>query len=133
MRGLRTSIDQLRVVNPSLAERIATINRDLEALMTSTSPDPWISSERSRAKGLDGMEPIGRLVVKQRNLVEERNSVILQIQALPGFDFFLKAPSFDTLRSAAVHGSKARMSGTIKHEIVPAHSTGGTFQLPAGR
>ncbi|KAH9955994.1 hypothetical protein BC827DRAFT_1386171 [Russula dissimulans] len=81
MRGLRTSVDQLRVVNSSLAE-----------------------SECSRAEGLDGMDPIGRLVVKQQNLVEERKSVILQIQALPGFDCFLKAPSFDTLRSAAVHG-----------------------------
>ncbi|KAH9955989.1 CHAT domain-containing protein [Russula dissimulans] len=104
MRGLRTSVDQLRVVNSSLAERIATINRDLEALTTSTSQDPWISSECSGAEGLDGMEPIGHLVVKQRNLVEERKSVILQIQALPGFEWFLKAPSFDTICSAAVHG-----------------------------
>ncbi|KAH9955986.1 CHAT domain-containing protein [Russula dissimulans] len=104
MRGLRTSVDQLRVVNSSLAERIATINRDLEALTTSTFQDPWIASECSRVEGLNEMDPMGHLVVKQQNLVEERNKVILQIQALPGFDFFLKVPSFDTLRSAAVHG-----------------------------
>jgi hypothetical protein len=30
--------------------------------------------------------------------------LILQIQALPGFDTFLKRPSFDTLHSAARHG-----------------------------
>ncbi|KAH9955983.1 CHAT domain-containing protein [Russula dissimulans] len=118
MRGLRTSVDQLRVVNSSLAERIATINRDLEALTTSTSPDPWISSECSGAEGLDGMEPIGHLVVKQRNLVEERNKVILQIQALPGFDRFLMAPSFDTLRSAAVHGPIIIINHSVWHSDI---------------
>ncbi|KAH9993128.1 CHAT domain-containing protein [Russula compacta] len=50
------------------------------------------------------MDPVGRLVVKQRKLVEERNRVISQIRAQPGFDRFLIPPSFDTLRSAAAGG-----------------------------
>jgi CHAT domain-containing protein len=50
------------------------------------------------------MDPFGRLVVKQRNLLDERNDLITQIQALPGFERFMKALSFDTLRSAAAHG-----------------------------
>jgi CHAT domain-containing protein len=42
--------------------------------------------------------------VKQRKLLDERNSLIVRIQALPGFESFLMAPSFDTLRSAAARG-----------------------------
>jgi len=34
----------------------------------------------------------------------KRNEVISQIRALPGFEDFLKTPSFDTLRSAAARG-----------------------------
>ncbi|KAH9963566.1 hypothetical protein BC827DRAFT_119314 [Russula dissimulans] len=50
------------------------------------------------------MEPFGRLVLEQRKLVEERDSLILKIRTLPGFERFLMAPSFDTLRSAAALG-----------------------------
>jgi CHAT domain-containing protein len=50
------------------------------------------------------MDPFGRLVVKQRKHLVARNSLIVQIQALPGFERFLMAPSFDTLRSAAARG-----------------------------
>ncbi|KAI0283874.1 CHAT domain-containing protein [Russula brevipes] len=58
------------------------------------------SIEQLRAE----MDPFGRLVVKHRKLLDERNSLIVQIQALPGFESFLMAPSFDTLRSAAARG-----------------------------
>jgi CHAT domain-containing protein len=54
--------------------------------------------------GGDGMDPFGRLVVKQRNLVQKRDRLISQIQAFPGFERFLKPPSFDILRSSATHG-----------------------------
>ncbi|KAH9957209.1 CHAT domain-containing protein [Russula dissimulans] len=96
MRGFRTSIDQLRVVDSTLAEKFAAINRDLEALTTSISPDALMNDVR--AESLSGMDPFGRLVVEQRKLLEERNSIITEIQALPGFEQFLMAPSFDTLR-----------------------------------
>ena len=50
------------------------------------------------------MDWFGRVVVKQRKLLDERNSLITQIRSLPGFENFLMAPSFDTLRSAAACG-----------------------------
>ena len=50
------------------------------------------------------MDPFGRLVIKQRKLVEERDALISQIQDQPGLEGFLKVPSFATLRSAASHG-----------------------------
>ena len=50
------------------------------------------------------MDPLGRLVVKQRKLVEERDKLISQIRDQPRFDSFLIPPSFNTLRSAAAGG-----------------------------
>ena len=102
MRGLRTSIHQLRAANLPLAEKFAVVNRDLEALTISDSPVVWMQD--SRVGGHEAMDPVGRLVVKQRKLVEERDRLIYQIRAQPGFDTFLITPSFDTLRSAAAGG-----------------------------
>jgi len=102
MRGLRMSIDQLRLINLPLAERFAAINNDLEALTTSSSTGIWPNEGQADSDEL--MDPIGRLVIKQRALVAERDKLISQIQSLPGFRTFLTTPSFDTLRSAAEHG-----------------------------
>jgi len=102
MRGFRTSIDRLRVVDSTLAGKFAAINRELEELTTSVSPDAWRND--LRVEGLSGMDPFSNLVAKQRKLLEDRNNIINEIQALPGFERFLMAPSFDTLRSAAAHG-----------------------------
>ncbi|KAH9969331.1 CHAT domain-containing protein [Russula compacta] len=102
MRGLRTSIDQLHAVNLPLAKKFAAVNRDLEALTISASPA--ISMEDGQIDGREGMDPFDRLVVKQRKLVEERDRLISQIRAQPGFDSFLIPPSFDSLRSAAAGG-----------------------------
>jgi CHAT domain-containing protein/tetratricopeptide (TPR) repeat protein len=103
MRGLRTSIDQLHAVDTPLAEQFANINRELETLtMTTVSPD--VSLNDSGAEDRDKMEPFGRLVMKQRKLMEEREGLIMHIRTLPGFERFLTAPSFDALRSAAARG-----------------------------
>ena len=102
MRGLRVSTDQLRLVNLPLAERFAAINSDLEALTTSSSAGIW--TNQGHADSDKPMDPFGRLVVKQRGLVAERDKLISQIQSLPGFGTFLMTPSFDTVRSAAEHG-----------------------------
>jgi len=102
MRGLRMSTDRLRLVNLPLAERFAAINKDLEALTTSSSAGIW--PNQGHADSDKPMDPFGRLVVKQRALVAERDKLISQIQSLPGFETFLTTPSFDTLRSAAEHG-----------------------------
>jgi CHAT domain-containing protein/tetratricopeptide (TPR) repeat protein len=102
MRGFRTSIEQLRAVDLPLAEKFAAVNRNLEELTTSGSSSVWMDGgETNDSKEMD---PFGRLVVKQRKLSDERKSLIVQIQALPGFESFLKTPSFDTLRSAAARG-----------------------------
>ena len=102
MRGLHTSIDQLHEVNLPLAETFAGVNRALEALTVSGSRVVWM--EDGQTSGHEGMDPFGRLVVKQRKLVKERDELISQIRAQPGLDTFLIPPSFDRLRFAATDG-----------------------------
>ena len=103
MRSLRTSIDQLRVVNLPLADKFAAVNQDLEALTMSGS-HVWMNDLQVTVDRSDGMDTFGRLVVKQQKLIEERAQLISQIQSLPGFETFLSPPSFDTIRSAASRG-----------------------------
>ena len=50
------------------------------------------------------MDPYGRGVIRKKELLDDREKLITQIQGLSGFDTFLKPPPFDTLRSAASHG-----------------------------
>ncbi|KAH9005585.1 CHAT domain-containing protein [Lactarius hatsudake] len=104
MRSLRTQMVRLIEEDPPLAKRFAEINQELEALTTSITPSGRPEMEGGVGEGSDGMDPFGRLVVKQRKLVEERDALIYQIRGRPGLDGFLKAPSFTALRSAASHG-----------------------------
>jgi len=101
MRGLRTSTDKLRAADSHLADKFAAVNRDLEKLTLIPSLDGNINGKNS---AFEGMEPFGHLVMQQRKLLDDREKLVSQIQALPGFDTFLKPPSFDTLRSVACHG-----------------------------
>jgi CHAT domain-containing protein len=101
MRGLRTSIDQIRAEDANLADKFAAVSRDLEKLTLKTSPDNYGGG---REHGAVRMDPFGHLVVQQRKLLDDRNKLISQIQALPGFETFMKSPSFDKLHSAAARG-----------------------------
>jgi CHAT domain-containing protein len=101
MRGLRTSIDQIRAADSHLADEFAAVNRDLEML---TLTIPSNSNDGGPDGGFVRMDPFGHLVVKQRKLLDDRNKLISRIQALPGFETFLKSPSFDKLLSAAARG-----------------------------
>ncbi|KAH9179061.1 CHAT domain-containing protein [Lactarius sanguifluus] len=104
MRGLRTPMVRLIEEDPPLAKRFADINQELEALTTSITPSGRLEMGDGVGEGSDGMDPFGRLVVKQRKLVEERGALISQIRDRPGLEGFLKAPSFISLRSAASRG-----------------------------
>ena len=100
MRGLRTSIDQIRLADSNLADKFSAINRELETLALTFS----LNNGVDRNNDLEGMDPYGHSVMRKQKLLNDREKLITQIQALPGLDTFLKPPSFDTLRSAASHG-----------------------------
>ena len=101
MRGLRTSIDQIHAVDSRLAEKFAAVNRDLETLTLTISAN---RNGDGPGGNFMGMDPFGQLVVQQRKLLDDRSKLILQIRSLPGFETFLKSPSFDNLHSAAARG-----------------------------
>ncbi|KAI9452973.1 CHAT domain-containing protein [Lactarius psammicola] len=104
MHHLRTSVDQLLLSHPDLAHKFATVNRDLEELTKSIPPSHQLNVDDGAADNLRAVDPFGRFLLKRSGLLKERDNLIAQIQALPGFDSFQTAPSFDTLRSAASSG-----------------------------
>jgi hypothetical protein len=106
MRRLRVPIDQLLEVDPDLGRKFAAVNHDLEELTKSVPPSHKLSMDDGPADSDDlrAVDPFGRLLLTQRNLLKERTKLISQIQSLPGFDGFLASPSFDKLRTAASSG-----------------------------
>jgi CHAT domain-containing protein len=106
LRGLRTSTDRLRASHPVLGDRFTSINQELEALTTSPSSGANVQLGLDRIESHDygGMEQLHPLMVKQQEILEERDALISQIRNLQGFKDFLRPLSFDTLRSAASRG-----------------------------
>ncbi|KAF8267574.1 CHAT domain-containing protein [Lactarius quietus] len=104
MRNLRTSIDQLLEANPQLGREFAAVNRDLEELTKSIPPSHKLTLDDGATDGFRAVDSFGRLLLKQRGLLKERDKLISQIQALPNFDNFLTPLSFDALRPAADSG-----------------------------
>jgi hypothetical protein len=104
LRHLRVPIDQLLEACPDLGHKFAAVNRDLEELTKSIPPSHKLGMDDGATDDLRAVDQFGRLLLKQRGLLKERNKLISQIQALPAFDSFLASPSFDTLRSSASSG-----------------------------
>ena len=100
MRGLRTSIDRIRLANSILADKFSEVNRELETLTLAFS----LNDNANGLNTIEGMDSYGHSVIRKQKLLGDREEIITQIRALSGFDTFLKPPSFDTLRSAASHG-----------------------------
>ena len=99
MRGLRTQRAQVvQEVSPS-AERLSEINKALAVLTTSTTPTARAEVEDNVVQGRNRMDSFGRLITKQRKLMEERDALI---QAQPGLERVVQ--TFSTLRSAASRG-----------------------------
>ena len=132
MRGLRTSVDQLRAADLTLAEKFAAINQNLEAVtMPVATSDASIEIDNPRAEATDGLDTFGRLVLQQRKLLEDRNELISQIQTLPGFKDFLNSPSFDAPKSAASHGPVIIINHSRwRSDIVILHSNSTPSHLP---
>ncbi|KAI9441239.1 hypothetical protein H4582DRAFT_2205741 [Lactarius indigo] len=87
MRGLRTSVDQLRNVDPALADKFQDVSQALETVTTPVS-----------------LHEIRKLLQEQRRTLQDLQAIISQIRKLSGFESFLKAVPFHTLRNAASGG-----------------------------
>ncbi|KAH9962739.1 CHAT domain-containing protein [Lactifluus volemus] len=104
MRSFRTSTDRLAAVDLALAEEFVAINSKLEQVTTSIVPYGITQREGSGGEGSGRLDSFGPLVEKRQKLVDDREKLISRIRALPDLDNFLKPPSFDALRSAALRG-----------------------------
>ena len=104
MRHLRTPTDQLLHADPELGHKFAALNQDLEELTKSIPPSHKLNMDDVVADDVRAGDQFGGFLLRQRRLLKERDKVISQIRALPGFDRFLTFPLFDTLRSAASSG-----------------------------
>ena len=96
---LRPSINRLPD-NSHLAKEFTAVNRELETLTMSVPPGIVMNDK----DGGEGTDKFGRLVVSHRKLLAKRSELVSQIQAMPGFEDFMKTRSFDDLRSAAASG-----------------------------
>jgi hypothetical protein len=74
MRHLRASVDQLLQADPQLGHKFAAVNRDLEELTKSIPPSHKLSVDDGAADDLRAVDPFGRLLLKQRSLLKERDS-----------------------------------------------------------
>ncbi|KAG8923868.1 hypothetical protein FRC02_010844 [Tulasnella sp. 418] len=88
----RTSIDELKEVNPGLAEEFTRISEQLEL---STISDITFSIPSSSMK---------HHASKYWNMAESWNVTVEKIRQLHGFSGFLRAPEFSILRQAAKIG-----------------------------
>ena len=118
MRHLRTSVDQILDADPDLGHKFAMLNRDLEELTKSIPPSHTLSMEDVVSDDLRAGDQFGSLLLRQRGLLKERDKLISQIRALPGFGRFLKFPLFDTLRSAASSGPVIIVNHSILHSHI---------------
>jgi tetratricopeptide (TPR) repeat protein len=89
---LRTPVDELREVNPDLADRLLKTSRLLEQ----RSGPSGISDE-----AVQSIEEQGR---QYRSLTMEWESIIEQVRSLPDFEDFLRPPSSYHLINAARNG-----------------------------
>jgi tetratricopeptide (TPR) repeat protein len=103
MRGLRTPVFQV-IEEDSLAKKFAEINQELETLTIAVTPSGRPEVDDGIDQSKDGSDAFGRLVIKQKKLVEVRDALISQIRSRPGLEGFLRAPSYTTLHSAASRG-----------------------------
>ena len=105
MRGLRTSTDRLRAVDPILADTITAINQELELILTTSDlSNGSVGVDDGKCEGDNWMKHLPSLTAKQQELLKAQDALIREIRALPGLKDFLLPLPFDTLRSAASHG-----------------------------
>ena len=94
MRDLCTSVDRLHNVNPTLADRFLAANRAVEGVITSILPHENAEGHLCVAGSHREVDAFSHTLREHRQ--QERQEIISQIQALPGFQTFLKATPYET-------------------------------------
>ena len=90
---LRTPLDQLRYADPDLANRLEWLSNSLE--------HSGAASEQSFGEQNGRGELLEQRARRHRELVTERETLLEQVQALPGFEQFFLPKTFSQLRASA--------------------------------
>lgn len=93
LQHYRTPVDDLRVIDPILADRFISINSRLEQLSSA-------ASQQMSSPGIHRDE----FLKQQQVLADERNGVLKEIRLLNGFEDFLLRTPYSKLQSAAEEG-----------------------------
>lgn len=104
MRGLRTSVGQLRSVDPALADNFRDVSQALEAVTTSVSLHENSEIPPGTERDHEEADAFSHTLKEQRRIMQDRQAILSQIRKLSGFESFLKAVPFHTLRHAASGG-----------------------------
>ncbi|KAI0252006.1 TPR-like protein [Lactifluus subvellereus] len=107
MRSLRTPLDHLCGVDKSLADEFTEISQALEALITTTDVGDFVQTPAGTDDDgvtIERKDTFSHTVAKKRRLSKQLEEVILQIQALPGFENFWRPVPFRHLQTAAIGG-----------------------------
>ena len=108
MRGIRTPINQLARVDETLATKFRDCSRRLNAIMTSpeSRPNPpiMIESGANAQSVVPEQRSVDEMFAEMRKLSEEQEGSIEEIRRIPGFEDFLQAARFGTLKQAASEG-----------------------------
>ncbi len=94
LQRYRSPVEDLRAVNPDLAEKIQWVGSQLEKL----------SSPKESPDGQTAGSTPDHFLAEQQSLLEEWDERLQQIRSLPGFDDFMSTPSFTRLQTAARDG-----------------------------
>ncbi|KZP31604.1 TPR-like protein [Athelia psychrophila] len=128
IRSYRHPIEEVRQVNPDLAERFRTTSEQLEALAT--------SSQLGSVQPLGGNLKEHRAVseaswARQRQLSSEIEDIIQQIRQLVGFEHFLSAVPFRELQAAASEGPVIIINvAKRRSDIIILHQRDAPILLP---
>jgi hypothetical protein len=95
---LRTPVDALRDVEPSLANDLVRVSRDLEHAGSSGA------AARGFAMTSDPQLSMEKVAQDHRRLAEERERLVKKARDIPGFEDFLRPKRFAQLCSAAEAG-----------------------------
>lgn len=105
MRGFRTPLDNLRMVNSSLASKLDNISKQLETLLISSDEHIITSSDSSSEASAESSYRLFNDQLNQKRLLSKEQEVLTErIREIPGFEDFLKTTPFDKLQLSADEG-----------------------------
>lgn len=98
MRGLRTSVDQLHIVDSGLADRFQVVSQALEGIATTVSQHGAAQLRRGKSGDRGESDAFSCTLKQHHKFQQERQEIISRVRDLPDFRHFLRPAPFETLK-----------------------------------